>query len=379
MKAQDQKKNDKSLKVAIAGGGTGGHLFPAISMAEAFRQKDPKTGALFISSGNRFEVETLGRAGFSLEKVIAQGIKGKGIFSQGNAMIKMPFGIFQSALILKRFNPDVVIGVGGYSSGPVAAAAKLMGIKTALHEQNILPGITNSFLSLFADRVYVSFDETRLDAAGRRIPSINPKKVVVTGNPIRKELLEQGRKISKQNFLFHILVLGGSQGAHKINLAIIEALNFFRARDLFFIHQTGEKDAKRVEKAYKKHEISHEVKPFFNDMGKRYARADLVICRSGAGAVAEISALGKSAVFVPFPFAADNHQLLNAMTMKKKGAADIINEDDLTGRRLYETVRYYRSNRDALSRMAEKAGKMGKPGAAEAIVRDCYQLLERDY
>jgi len=378
MGLQESGRNSGPLRIVIAGGGTGGHLFPAISIAEAFRRKDPETAALFVTSGNEFEIKTLFRADFPLEKITAQGLKGKGLFSQFKTMTKMPKSLFQSVLILKRFNPDLVIGVGGYSSGPVALAAKLMGIKTALHEQNILPGITNRILSLFASRVYLSFDETRLTSVHKYLPSINPGKVIVTGNPVRKQILEHKSDEPNPDSAFHVLILGGSQGAHKINVAVAAALELFRDQDkdkIFFIHQTGEKDAAEIEKAYKQSGFSHRVKPFFNDMGREYAKADLVICRSGAGAVAEISAMGKCAVFVPFPFAADNHQFLNAMTMKEKEAADFVSEDDLTGRRVYEVITGYRLNREALLNMAGKAEAMGKPGAAETIVEDCYKLL----
>jgi len=378
MRHLESEKNRAPLSIVITGGGTGGHLFPAISMAEAFRKKDPKTRILFISSGNEFEVKNLALAGFDLEKITVGGLKGKGPVNQIKTLMRIPLGTYQAARILKRFKPDLVVGVGGYSSGPVALAARLLGIDLALHEQNILPGITNRAVSVFARRVYVSFNETRLEGAGGFLPSINPEKVMVAGNPIRKQVLEPSGDEETSDSLFYVLILGGSQGAHKINVAIMEALPFFKEKKtLFFIHQTGALDAKEVETAYERQGAAHCVKPFFKDMGRLYRVADLIICRSGAGSVAEISATGNAAVFVPFPFAADDHQTLNAMTMKKKGAAEIVFEDDLTGRLIYERISAYRSNEKKRLEMAEKARAMGNPNAAETIVEDCYQWVRR--
>jgi len=374
----ESEKNRRPLSVVISGGGTGGHLFPAISMAGAFMEKDPRTRILFISSGNEFEIKNLAMVGFDLEKITVGGLKGKGWLSQIKNLARIPLGIYQAARILKRFGPDLVIGVGGYSSGPVALAAKLMGIDLALHEQNILPGITNRALSIFAKRVYVSFDETRLKGSGGFLPSIHPKKVMVVGNPIRKQILDYAGDRETSDSLFHVLILGGSQGAHKINVAIMEALEFFKEKQAFyFTHQTGAADAGEVETAYERHGAAHCVKPFFNDMERRYSVADLIICRSGAGSVSEISATGNVAIFIPFPFAADDHQTLNARTMEKKGAAEIVFEDDLTGRLIYERISRYQSNEKKRLEMAEKSRAMGRPDAAYAIVEDCGQWVRR--
>ncbi|MEA1947600.1 MAG: undecaprenyldiphospho-muramoylpentapeptide beta-N-acetylglucosaminyltransferase, partial [Thermodesulfobacteriota bacterium] len=278
-------------------------------------------------------------------------------------------------MILKRFRPDLVLGVGGYSAGPLLVGAWLLGIKIVLHEQNILPGITNRILSRLADRVYVSFDD---------IPTgLSPKKVLYTGNPVRREILQYpksqkgfGIDDSKQKQHFVILIIGGSQGAHSINMALLEAIEKIKDKDkFFFIHQTGLNDETRVKNAYELYGMSCRVQAFFNDMDRQYQKADLVICRAGATTVAEIKAIGKGAIFIPFPFAADNHQFLNARSLEKVGAAEMILEKDLNGKALAERINFYASNPDMLRQMASRAKDLCRTDAAAVIVDDCYKLV----
>ncbi|VEN75286.1 UDP-N-acetylglucosamine--N-acetylmuramyl-(pentapeptide) pyrophosphoryl-undecaprenol N-acetylglucosamine transferase [Candidatus Desulfarcum epimagneticum] len=378
MKSADHGKKDRPLAVVIAGGGTGGHLFPAISLAEAFQDKAPGVRILFVNTGNAFETKTLSREGFSFQKIPARGLKGKGLAGRFKTLMILPRGIFRSISILRAFRPDLVVGVGGYSSGPAGLAAKFLGIPLALHEQNILPGIANRFLSLFAARVYVSFDDTRLSSGKAFLPAINPARVLVTGNPIRRRMRKGIGHGKKNGGAFRVLILGGSQGARAINEAVMDALGLFKEDEsVFLTHQTGEKDAAEVAAAYRRSQTPGRVRAFFHDMDRRYAEADLILCRAGAGTVSEIAAMGKAAVFVPFPFAADNHQVLNAMSMKEKGAAEIIFQDDLTGPRIYEMIKSYQSDRRPLLEMAKKAGETGRPEAADRIVEDCLRLTGR--
>jgi UDP-N-acetylglucosamine--N-acetylmuramyl-(pentapeptide) pyrophosphoryl-undecaprenol N-acetylglucosamine transferase len=246
-----------------------------------------------------------------------------------------------------------------------------------LHEQNILPGITNRILSRLADRVYVSFDD---------FPTgICPKKVLYTGNPVRREILKypKNQKIlgidnSEQKQHFVILILGGSQGAHSINMALLEAMESIQDKDqFFFIHQTGLNDETRVKNAYERYGLSFRVQAFFNDMDRQYQKADLVICRAGATTVAEIKAIGKGAIFIPYPFAADNHQVLNARSLEKTGAAEMILEKDLNGKALAERINFYAANPDTLRQMASRAKDLCRTDAAAVIVDDCYRLIKR--
>ncbi len=364
-----------SIRIIIAGGGTGGHLFPAIAIAQEFMAKDPENKIIFVSTGNPLEMSVLHQAGFLLEKITAEGIKGRGFLRQLRSMWKIPMGIIQSIRIINNFKPDLVMGVGSYAAGPVAIGAWFMRKKIILHEQNILPGITNRILSRFADRIYVSFKTTKAN--------FDPGKVLYTGNPLRKELIKIANKIfdnktavSAKDDAFTVLILGGSQGAHSINEAVIDALKYFREKDNFcFIHQTGKHDEAKVKKAYKDRGVCCMVKPFFNDMPKQYQSADLVICRSGATTVAELAAVGKGAIFIPFPFAADNHQVLNAKTFTEADAAEMIIQKDLTGHILAKKIKYYASNKKVLEAMATRAKKLGRPDAAKVIVKDCYRLL----
>ncbi len=371
------------MRIIIAGGGTGGHLFPGIAIADAFATRDKKNRVFFVGTGKPFEISVLSKTAFKYKSITAEGIKGRGLWRQIVSVLKIPKGIFESIMILKDFRPDLVIGVGGYSAGPVVIAAWLMGIKIVLHEQNILPGITNRILSGFADRIYVSFKDTRLERF-RWLAPIEPKKLLVSGNPVRKEILQsvmdqQDKSLADtgQKKPFTVLILGGSQGAHSINMAVLEALEYLKEKDkYFFAHQTGSADEQDVKKAYMKNGISCMVKSFFDDMAKQYHNADLVVCRAGATTVAEIAVMGKGVIFIPYPFAADNHQVFNAGSLENAGAAEMILQKDLTGKRLAKRIEHYASNPGALKAMASRAKSIGRPDAAEAIVDDCYRLIE---
>jgi UDP-N-acetylglucosamine--N-acetylmuramyl-(pentapeptide) pyrophosphoryl-undecaprenol N-acetylglucosamine transferase len=364
-----------TLRVVIAGGGTGGHLFPGIAVAQEFMARNPQNRILFVGTGKPFELSVISEAGFAHKRITAEGIKRRGLLNQTVAILKIPKGIIESAKILKRFGPNIVVGVGGYAAGPLAMAAYLLKIKIVLHEQNLLPGITNRILSRLANRVYVSFNDTAT--------VLNSRKTHFTGNPVRKEILRSMidqkdiRKADlRQRKPFTVLVIGGSQGAHSINMAFMEALEHIKNKDnFFFVHQTGTRDEKTVKRAYRKHSIPCEVQSFFKDMARRYQKADLVICRAGATTVAEITAIGKSVIFIPFPFAADNHQVLNARALEKAGAAEVILEENLSGKTVAERIDYYFSNPERLHRMAFRARRFGRPDAAADIVDDCYDLV----
>jgi UDP-N-acetylglucosamine--N-acetylmuramyl-(pentapeptide) pyrophosphoryl-undecaprenol N-acetylglucosamine transferase len=368
------RTNSNGKRIVIAGGGTGGHLFPGIAIAEAFIKRNPENRVIFISTGRPFEVSVLEEKKFPLKTITVEGIKGRGIINQIISVSKIPKGLLESMFILKDFRPHLVIGVGSYSAGPVVLGAWLMGIKIVLHEQNILPGITNRILSYLADRIYVSFKDTQAD--------FNPKKVCFTGNPVRNEILFFEMEKSEISGSFQgkpitILIIGGSQGAHSINMAVVDALKFLREKDsFFFIHQTGAADEEEVKNAYREDGITSTVKSFFNDMGQQYRNADLVICRAGATTVAELTAIGKGALLIPYPFAADDHQVLNAKILSEAGAAEIILQKELSGRSLAMKIEHYSSNCKALSNMALKAKKLGRPDAAEVIVDDCYRLMK---
>ncbi len=362
----------RALRVVIAGGGTGGHLFPGLAIAQEFMTRNERNTVLFVSTGNPLERSVLNETDFRLETITAEGIKGRGLWNQTKSALKIPRGIVESVRILKGYQPDLTVGLGSYSAGPVVVSAWLMRTKIVLHEQNILPGITNRILARFADRIYVSFDDTK--------KRFDPQKIRLTGNPVRKDLLNHhngtGNDAAADSTSFCVLIIGGSQGAHRINMTVVEALGHLAQKErLYFIHQTGAADEQTVNAAYQRLGIAARVQSFFRHMAPLYKQADLIICRAGATTVAEVTALGKAVVFIPFPFAADNHQALNADTLAREGAAEMILEKDLNAVDLAQKIEYFASHPQALEAMAAKAGQLGHPAAAQAIVDDCYNLL----
>jgi UDP-N-acetylglucosamine--N-acetylmuramyl-(pentapeptide) pyrophosphoryl-undecaprenol N-acetylglucosamine transferase len=357
------------LNIVIAGGGTGGHLFPAIAIAQEFMFRNPSTHILFLITERPLEVSVLQTYGFDFQKISAGGIKGRRLWRQAEAIVLLSRGIAQSAKVVKSFKPHLVIGMGSYLSVPVVLAAWWKRIPTIICEQNILPGIANGFLARIVDRVNVSFENT--------FENLPETKVRFTGNPVRKEILQHLPQSKDKNRPFTVLILGGSQGAHGINMAVVEALEAFKEnREFFFIHQTGEADESYVKSVYEKNQIPCRVNAFFKDMGQVYQKADLVICRAGATTVAELSALGKPAIFIPFPHATNDHQSLNARKLCDNDASDMIHEKDLTGGYLAEKIFKLAKNPSRLEKMARAAATMGRADAAEKIVDDCYRLIK---
>ena len=361
------------LRIVIAGGGTGGHLFPAMAVAEAFRRRDPRSRILFLGTGRPLEKRQLARAGFEHRVIRAAGIKGQGVVRRAAAALQVLLGTAQSLVHLARFRPQVVIGVGGYSAGPVVLAAWLLHRRIVLHEQNVLPGLTNRLLARLADRICVSFEKS----AGR-FPA---DRVRVTGNPLREIFYRdmgatRGPGAAPAEGTFALLITGGSQGARGVNRLVVEALDHLRRpRSMRFVHQTGPAEEEAVAAAYRTRKLTATVKAFFDDMPRRYAAADLVVCRAGATTVAELAAAGKPAVYIPYPFAADNHQLHNAMAMVEAGAGRVMEESAADGAMLARLVDELMEDRDALARMAARAAAQARPDAAERIVAECCRLV----
>jgi UDP-N-acetylglucosamine--N-acetylmuramyl-(pentapeptide) pyrophosphoryl-undecaprenol N-acetylglucosamine transferase len=368
-------KTDAPLRILFAGGGTGGHLFPGIALAETFTARNPENRVLFVGPGKPMEREALAAAGFDSRTIDVEGFKRRGPVNQIRALAKLPLAVAASKRILNEFRPHLILGLGGYSAGPVAVAARLAAIPVVLHEQNMLPGITNRLLAPLAERIYVSFDRTR-------IAKKYADRVRVFGNPVRREIMAEGERDKgtegqrKNGCAFTVAVLGGSQGAHAVNMAMIEAAGLLKDRErIRVIHQTGPNDADAVADAYHGKGISADVRPFFRDMAPVYAAADLIICRAGATTVAEVTALGKPAIFIPFPFAADDHQFLNAQGPAEAGGAELIRQERATGHVLADRIDHYADHPDALRLMAERSRRFGQPDAARRIVADIYQLL----
>jgi UDP-N-acetylglucosamine--N-acetylmuramyl-(pentapeptide) pyrophosphoryl-undecaprenol N-acetylglucosamine transferase len=259
-------------RLVVGGGGTGGHLFPGIAVAQAFKARRPGNQVLFVNAGRPLEVDVLSRLGWPQRSIAIEGIKGRGRWQQFKAACKIPSAIWRAGSILRQFRADLVLGVGGYSAGPVVTAATLLGIPSVLHEQNRLPGMTNRILGRLVDRIYLTFEESR--------EYFNPDKVRVSGNPVRDEILALASAPAAQSEKsvgrdFTVLVVGGSQGAQAINLAVAEALPFLKdVSAIHFVHQTGERYVIDVRKAYAHAGIDAQVEAFFDDMASLYAQAD---------------------------------------------------------------------------------------------------------
>jgi UDP-N-acetylglucosamine--N-acetylmuramyl-(pentapeptide) pyrophosphoryl-undecaprenol N-acetylglucosamine transferase len=357
-------------RIVIAGGGTGGHLFPGIAVAQAFQAIHADNRVLFINAGRPLDIQVLSRSRWKYRTIPIEGIKGRALWRQLGAVIMIPKAIWKSLQALKAFRPHLVLGVGGYAAGPVVTAAWWLGIASALHEQNQLPGVTNRILGRMVDHNFLSFE----DSAGR----FNRHKTTISGNPVRDEILiPAGQTAMHDEKRFSILVVGGSQGAHAINQAVIDALQRLKSLEgLRIVHQTGSEDESWVAEAYQKAGIRATVRAFFDDMAGEYQKADLILCRAGATTVAEITAMGKAALFVPFPHAADDHQTRNAQALVAAGAAEMITQKDLTADLLADKLLDYAQDRPLLARMAANARTLGKPEAALTIVNELYRLLD---
>ena len=367
---KDLGPEKSGFRLVIAGGGTGGHLFPGIAVAREVKTRIMNANVLFVVGRKKMEADILSRCGFTSIAIDVEGIKGRG-WSKGMAvLIKLPKSILQSASIIRRFSPAFVLGVGGYSAGPFCVAAKLMRIPTAIHEQNSFPGVTNRLLSKFVDRIFISFEESR--------SYFENKKSILTGNPVRRELFLVQPNKTKVPDKFTVLVVGGSQGAQAINKIVVEALALLadRGKKVEVIHQTGKGDHERVINDYRARGLKGEITPFIDDMGDAYSRADIVVSRAGATTIFELAALGKPSILIPYPYATNHHQEINAASLVQVGGAEMILQKDLTGEGMASTLIRYMDNRPALKKMGEQARQISQPNAAAVIVDHMIQMVQ---
>lgn len=343
------------MRAILAGGGTGGHVIPAIAIANQLKQE---YGAeiLFIGTARGIENRLVPAAGYPLQLVRVGALKNVSLMTRAKTALDLPRAIWDAARMLNEFAPDVVIGVGGYASGPAMLAAVFKHIPTLAFEPNAVPGFANRMVARFVSGAAVHFEKT----AGYF------RNAKVTGVPVRKAFFEIP---AKRGGVPTLLVFGGSQGAHAINQAMIRCLPVLRreAPGIHIIHQTGERDYNDALVAYREMGDAAEVYRFIDDMPSAFARADLVVCRSGASTVAEIAAAGKPAVFVPFPRAADDHQRVNAEALANAGAAVVVEESKLDGVWLAETIATLLQDPPRLQRMGREARAMAHPEATREI------------
>jgi len=322
----------------------------------------PGNEVLFVGTSRGIEARMVPKLGYRLEVITASGVKGLGTAAKVKSSARLLVGCLQARRILKKFAPDVVLGVGGYASAPVLLAAKAMGIPTFVHEQNAIPGLTNRLLGRFARRVFISMEQ-----AADYFPRYS---TVLTGNPIRKEILWGFQEHNASAGKFSVLVFGGSAGAHSINMAMVAALPHLAAvRDkLEITHQTGEKDLEEVREGYRAQGFAADVKPFIDNMSAAYGAADLVICRAGATTIAEITACGKACIFIPFPYATDDHQRKNAESLVEKQAGFMILDKELSGERVAREIVELMEKPELLVETEQNAKKLAHLDAAQVIV-----------
>jgi UDP-N-acetylglucosamine--N-acetylmuramyl-(pentapeptide) pyrophosphoryl-undecaprenol N-acetylglucosamine transferase len=348
-----------ATRAIIAGGGTGGHIFPGVAIAQEFRRRDPAAEVIFVGTKKGLETRVVPREGFRLELIEVAALKRVKAAKRLRSLVLLPRSFLAVRSLIMRFRPDVVIGVGGYASGPVVLVAALMGVPTVVAEQNALPGFTNRVLARFVRAAAVSFEEARRFFKG---------KAVITGNPVREEFFRiETRPVGA---VTHLLITGGSQGAHAINEAMIGALPLLAEvrNRLAIVHQTGEADFDRVRLAYAEWPLKAEIKPFIEQMVDEFARADLVISRAGATTVAELAAAGKTAIMVPFPFAADDHQRKNAEAVERAGGGKMILQAELTAERLADEILRMVRDPVRIEKMGAASRRLAHPDASARVV-----------
>jgi UDP-N-acetylglucosamine--N-acetylmuramyl-(pentapeptide) pyrophosphoryl-undecaprenol N-acetylglucosamine transferase len=357
----------RELRVVIAAGGTGGHLFPGIAVAQEFLGRH-QAAVTFLTTPKAVTTQILERYGFAWEAVSARALKGEGLLSRGRTLLGVPGAVLTARTRLKHLNPHLVLGMGGHASGPAGVAARLLGIPLALHEQNAIPGATNRYLSRLAAKIFVSFPASR--------EFFPPGRCLWTGNPIRPEFFHTVANRPAEPFT--VMITGGSQGAHTLNMAVLAGLPWLAdVKDrLAFLHLTGEADREAVAAGYREHGFTAEVTAFSQEMPELMRRAHLLVCRAGASTLAEVAAVGRAAILVPYPFAANNHQEFNARFFTAAGAAELILNKDFTGEAFAGKINQFLTSPEHLANLEAASRKLARPAAAKEIVEGCLELIE---
>jgi UDP-N-acetylglucosamine--N-acetylmuramyl-(pentapeptide) pyrophosphoryl-undecaprenol N-acetylglucosamine transferase len=368
---------ERPLRVLIAGGGTGGHLYPGIALAEEITAT-PGGEVLFVGTSRGLESKLVPEAGFPLELMEVSGLKRTGLKAFWRGLALLPKAFKRSRELLKKFRPDLVVGVGGYASGPLVFVAALTGYPTVIQEQNSRPGFTNRILGRLARRVFVAFSEARGSFSGR--------KLRLTGNPVRRRFLEKvAAQASSEKAPAAagqtILVLGGSQGSHAINELASSMIQVLKARGLQprVVHQTGPSEVDRMILYYEAlgYGKQVEVKAYIDDMPAALAEATLVVARAGALTLAELAIMGRPAALIPLPTAADDHQTLNALEFERAGAAVLVPQYDTTPPQLANVVQTLLGDPERLARMGKAMASLAKPNATREIVAELRELAEQ--
>lgn len=350
----------------IAGGGTGGHLFPGIAVADEFTAREERAEILFIGIERGLEAKVIPKEGYQIKFIKAEAFLGKSVLKKTLSLMRIAISVFAARSILRAAEPDVVVGTGGYVSVAPVVAARLLSIPIAILEQNLVPGLANRMLSKVADAVAVTYHES--------MTYFPKEKTYLTGNPIRPGITRGDRDAALELFKLApdkttVLVLGGSAGASAINNAVQSALNHMLdiKEDVQFLHQTGERDYEGVRRAYRKLEFKAMAVPFIYQMAEAYAVADLVVSRAGATTLAELTSLGKPAIIIPYPYAA-GHQEFNARKLVEAGAARMLREKEITAEILAGNIKELCASKEARAEMARQSSALGRPDAARKVV-----------
>jgi UDP-N-acetylglucosamine--N-acetylmuramyl-(pentapeptide) pyrophosphoryl-undecaprenol N-acetylglucosamine transferase len=358
------------MKVIIAGGGTGGHLFPAVALGEELRRERPATEVLHVGTTNGFEAQWLPSSGLKYELFPVRGLRGKGVLTRARAVMEFAAALRRARALQRRFQPQLVVSAGGYASAPMAVAALMARVPLILMEQNTRPGLSNRLLWRFARKICVGFADTAAGVEGPRL--------AVTGNAVRLRYIPgELREIRSP---VHILVLGGSTGAHRLNIGAAQAFKTL-AKDVIkfdVVHQTGQPDADLIRCDYEPLGMAARVMPFIDDMAAALDQADLIVARGGAMTVSEIAIAGRAAIFVPYPFHRDRQQEHNARVIERLGGAIIVNDDESLAPNLQKVLTKLLHDPVRIIEMGRKTKQAGRPDAAARIAQVCFEVMEAD-
>ena len=356
-------------RVMFAGGGTGGHVYPALAVAREILRMDAQAQVSFVGTARGLEARVIPREGLALDVIRSAGLKGMSLAGRLRGLALLPLSAWDAWRVLRRRRPTVVVGVGGYSSGPVVLLAAVTGRRTLLMEQNAVPGLTNRLLGRIVDVAAVSFDSALAYFGGRGF---------VSGNPVRTGVSDLALSATRSGDPLRLLIFGGSQGAHAINVAAAEAATLLTAfpRPLAVTHQTGAADQQHVNAAYENAGVQARTEAFLFDLDREMAAADLVVCRAGATTLAELAAAGRAAILVPLPTAADDHQRRNAGVLAEAGAAEVLDQRNLSGPVLADRITTLLLDDDRRSRMETAVRRLGRPDAARVVAERVLELAD---
>lgn len=367
-----------ALKVIISGGGTGGHIYPGISLAYEIKGRDINNDILFVGTERGMESKLIPREGFKFTKVKARGIQRKICFENLTAIVIFLISLFQSYKIIKKYKPDIVIGTGGYVSGSVVLMAAILSVPTFVHEQNVIPGITNKFLSRITRATFISFNQSKEYFS-------NKAKLIFAGNPIRFKNIKQNtdreyKRFNLDSLKKTILVLGGSKGAASINRAVLQGIDLIKGvikNSWQVLLISGQDDYNNIMEVVGEDNEIFSVEPYLHDIEKAYSLTDLVICRVGATTLAEIGAYGLPAILIPYPYATHNHQEINANIFLREGAAILILEKDLSGEKIARVLLDLLKNKNKLKMMAKKSRGLSNVNSAKKIIDYIFDCIKK--